>query len=475
MTKHIDKPLVVDLDGTLINSNMLHECFWSAFKNHWYVPFLSIFLLIKGRQALKRKLFYLSAIEVKDLPYNLDVLNYIKRWKNKGGYTVLASASDEKIVKKIAAHLDIFDEYHGSNSSLNLRGIRKARYLKKLYGDMNFIYMGDSAPDVDVWKFSFKAITIDASNKLKRQADKVCALAEHLETKKNSILEYLLVLRPLQWLKNILIFVPMLTAHQFTLDSFLELTKAFVAFCVISSCVYIINDLFDLQSDRSHPTKKLRPFAAGKIKIEFGLIIFPCLFLISVFIAASVNIKLLAIIITYLLISYIYTAFLKKRIVIDLCILALLYTLRLLAGSVVLDINLSIWLIAFSGFFFMSLAAVKRLAELMNYSNQGEKSVLGRGYNLSDVPIISSIASSAGFVSILVVALYINSPLVINLYKNPQALWGICGILIYWISRLLIIAHRGNMDYDPVVFAAKDKVSYLCLLMIALFFIVGIL
>lgn len=286
---------------------------------------------------------------------------------------------------------------------------------------------------------------------------------------------YLKLLRPHQWLKNLLIFIPMIVGHQFTFESFIINFKMFVVFSLIASSVYILNDILDLKSDRAHPRKRFRPIASGKITISDGKISAFILFVLGSFMAFYIDLKFFLIMIFYFFLSSLYSYTLKKKVVIDICILAILYTIRIIAGGVVLDIYLSVWLLAFSIFFFFSLAAVKRQAELIDMKKRNQLNAKGRGYRVNDLAIVSMSASGAGYISVLILVLYVSSPEVMKLYSKPSALWGICFILLYWLTRFMLITRRGNMDDDPIVYASKDWASYLCLFLILIFAVIGYL
>lgn len=464
--------LVVDLDGTLLRSDMLHESFWSAFGRDWRSPFLSVAALTGGRASLKRHLSMASAVEAATLPYDPKVIAFVRDWRASGGRTALVTASDRDFADAIAEYLGIFDEVHGSDGKLNLKGEHKGKFLEQRFGSKGFAYMGDAKADLPVWKRADRAITVNAPAALCREAERVCDSVEHLVTDAKSVKPYIKALRPHQWLKNALVFLPMLAAHQLDSETFLVSLLAFVCFSLVASSVYVLNDLLDLAADRAHPRKKNRPFASGSIPIAHGTWMAAGLFLLGGLLAISISPSFLLAMAGYYLLTTAYSLHLKRRIVIDICVLAGLYTARIIAGGVATDIPLSVWLLAFSVFFFLSLAAVKRQAELIDSADRGSLKASGRGYHVDDLPIISMIAIGAGYVSVLVMTLYVNSPAVVELYAHPEALWGVCAVLLYWITRTVMVAHRGHMHDDPVVYAAKDRISQMCLLII-LGFVVG--
>lgn len=467
--------LVIDLDGSLLRSDMLFESFWSALGRDWRIPFTATIALAGGKARLKRHLAEASAVEVSTLPYNQEVIAFIKAWRDHGGQTALVTASDQQLADAIANHLGLFDEAHGSNGQLNLKGDRKGQFLEERFGLNGFAYIGDAMADLPIWERAEKAITVNAPNALRRQTEKVCEKVEHLGSDGNSLIAYVKALRPHQWLKNALVFLPMLAAHQLDGGTFLLALFAFISFGLVASSVYVLNDLLDLAADRAHPRKRRRPFASGSIPIAHGTWMAGGLLMLGALLAFSVSTPFLLVMAVYCLLTMAYSLNLKRRMVVDICVLAGLYTIRIIAGGVATGIPLSVWLLAFSVFFFLSLAAVKRQAELIDMAARGNLTADGRGYHVDDLPIISMIAIGAGYVAVLVMALYATSPAVIALYPHPEALWGVCAVLLYWITRTVMIAHRGSMHDDPVVYAAKDSISQLCLLIILGFVFVGAL
>ncbi|MDA9566374.1 UbiA family prenyltransferase [Planktomarina temperata] len=462
------KILAVDLDGTLLRSDMLHESFWSAFSSNISTPFVSLFAMTKGKAFLKQYLANASNIDPGTLPYNEVVLNYIKEWKKRGGRVALVTASDQGLARKIAEHLDLFDEVHGSDGILNLKGEAKADFLKDRYGDGQFCYIGDSAADVSVWKHSNKAITVNASKSVQRRAELCSVDVENLQNNSISLMSYAKQLRPHQWIKNCLVALPLCAAQQFEGNAFIASLLVFICFNLIASSIYVLNDLLDLSADRLHIRKRNRPLASGDVPLLHGAILCIGLLTTGFYVAASISFSVVTVMLIYFAITTAYSLRLKREIIIDIFVLACLYTTRIIAGAVAAKIEISVWLIAFSIFFFLSLAAVKRQAELVDsISNQQEK-INGRGYRADDLPIVSMIAMAAGFVSILVMALYIQTPEVANLYNQPEFLWGVCVILLYWVTNTIMIAQRGQMHDDPIVYAAKNRQSQLCFTLILL-------
>ncbi|MFX0541884.1 UbiA family prenyltransferase [Roseovarius sp. S4756] len=467
--------LVVDLDGTLLRSDMLYESFWSAFGRDWRSPFLSLAALMKGRAFLKRHLARAASVNAETLPYDAKVIAFVEEWREANGRTALVTASDQTLAEAIANRLGIFDEVHGSNGSLNLKGEYKAQFLEDRFGARRFVYIGDSAADLPVWKRAARAITMNASASLRSNVERTCGSAIHLASEVAVPRTYLRALRPHQWLKNILVFLPMLTAHQLDGQTMLLSLLAFICFNLVASSGYVLNDLIDLAADRAHPRKCRRPFASGDIPIAHGTWMAAGLAAAGAILAIAIGGMFPLVMAAYFALSMAYSLNLKRRMVIDICVLAGLYSSRIIAGGFATGIPLSIWLLAFSIFFFLSLAAVKRQAELIDSAARGNLAITGRGYEVEDLPIISMIAIASGYVSVLVMMMYVNSPAVMELYAYPEVLWGVCAVLLYWITRTVMKAHRGQMDDDPVVYATKDRISQVCFIIILVLLLGGAL
>ena len=355
----------------------------------------------------------------------------------------------------------------------NLKGTGKAAFLVDRFGKENFSYMGDAYADLPVWEAAARIVTVNAPHHLRRKAEAIGKPIEHLGTAKKSPNLYVKALRPYQWIKNILVFLPMLAAHQFDTPTLVRGILAFLVFCTVASSVYVLNDLLDLGPDRAHPRKRLRPLASGNLPIAHGGVLAAALLFAGVLGAISLGWMFLLVLAGYYILTVAYSLNLKRRIVVDICALAGLYTLRIIVGAFATNIELSVWLLAFSIFFFLSLAAVKRQAELVDMAERGTLKAKGRGYHVADLPVISMIGLAAGYISVLVLALYVNSPAVVELYAYPHALWGICCILLYWLTRMVLITHRGAMHDDPIIFAASDRVSQICLAAMVAFGVAG--
>jgi 4-hydroxybenzoate polyprenyltransferase len=451
-------PLVVDLDGTLIRSDILLESFLGLLSQDPLQAVLAIGGLRHGRAELKGRLAESGIVEAERLPINTDVLKFLKAERENGRKIYLASASDRRDAQRVAEHLQLFDGVFGSEGGINLSGSTKALRLCEEFGESGFDYIGDAKIDEAVWR---KARRVYIANARKKHLTNVRAWApeaEALGLRKTHFWEYIRTLRPHQWLKNLLVFVPTLAAHEFMNVAGVSLI-AFLSFCFCASSVYILNDLLDLRSDRTHSRKRTRPFAAGKVPIIHGVLIFPVLLFCSFGISLFLPIEFIGVLLTYYVMTCAYSFFLKKKMMIDVIALACLYGCRLWAGAVAAQLVLSPWLIAFAIFIFLCLALVKRCSELIDHIQGAKGEPLGRGYRLADLPALQSMAAASGYISILILALYFNSEAVLVLYSHPGRLWIICVILLFWVSRTLLLTHRGEMHDDPVVFATMDRVS----------------
>jgi 4-hydroxybenzoate polyprenyltransferase len=470
--------LVVDLDGTLIRTDMLHESFWAGLSSNLRVAGSTLKYLRRGRAALKAHLASCTELDCALLPYNEAVLEIIGKWRDNGGRVALVTAADQNIAISIAGFLGVFDEVHGSDGARNLKGPTKAAFLVDQYGAGGFDYMGNAYADLPIWERSRRGLTVDASVSLRAAVENVSTDVQHVDSMPGNGTRtraaYAKALRPHQWLKNILVFLPAVAAKESASEVWTQSILAFVAFCLVASSVYSLNDLLDLAADRSHPRKRERPFASGAIPLAHGAAMSLGLavagFLVSLTVGRPEFVFLL---LSYYGLTLAYSLYLKRRLVVDICTLACLFSLRVLGGGLATGISLSEWLLAFSIFIFWSLAALKRQAELADGAANGRLQSVGRAYHNDDLPMVAAMAIGSGYVSVLVMALYINSPTVQSLYAHPQFLWGICLALLFWISHMAMAAHRGTMDDDPIVFAMRDRVSRVCGLLVALLVVAG--
>lgn len=466
-------PLVVDLDGTLLKTDLLIESLLVLLKQAPWRVLLVPFWLLKGRAYLKQQIARRVSLDAGTLPYRTELLDYLKAQRAAGRSIVLATAADASIARQIANQLNLFDRVFSSDGSTNLRGERKRERLVREFGEKGFDYAGNSRQDLAVWASARRAIAVNPGRRVRSRISHLefasCAF-EDPSTPAERAMDRLRVLRPQHWVKNLLVFAPVLAAHranEFALLS--RLLVAFVSLSLVASGGYLLNDLFDLASDRQHPHKRLRPFAAGHLPLTYAIGAIPVLLALGLLAAASISGVLAAAVATYFLLSMTYSLRVRKVAVLDVLFLAGLYTIRILAGSAAVTIWPSHWLLALSTFVFFSLALVKRYGELMLMRRIDGDGAKARAYELSDAELLASMGVASGYLAVLVLAFYINSDKAPMLYGRYQLIWFLCPLLLYWISHVWLIAHRGEMPDDPVAFALRDRTSWILLaLMLAI-------
>lgn len=464
--------IAVDLDGTLTLTDTLYEAVLLLVRNKTYLLFLLPFWLLQGIAHLKQKVADHSELDIKNLPFNQPFIDWLNKQKLNGKKIILCTAANEKVAKAIVNHFDFFDDFIASDCKTNLKSARKRDVLQERYGAEGYDYAGNSSDDLNVWSGASNAIVVNASDSVIDKASKLANVTKIFSKDRACIAVWLKALRVHQWLKNILLFVPLLAAHQISNTHSLSLLAiAFISFSLCASSVYIVNDFLDLESDRSHPRKRFRPFASGKLSILYGVLAAPLLIASSFYLASVVGLNFLIVLLVYLALTVTYSFGLKRLVLIDCLALATLYTIRIIAGAVAVSVSLSFWLLAFSIFIFLSLALVKRYAELLVQLREGKNRVHGRGYLVSDAPLLQALGVSSGYISTLVIALYLRSENVLALYSNPTAIWLLIPILLFWVSWVWLKSSRGEMHDDPIVFAAKDKTSLILATFAAIVFL----
>jgi len=451
-------PIFVDLDGTLLRSDLLLESTLALLAQRPWMLFVLPWWLLRGKAHLKRQIASRVTVDPATLPYDDRVLALLR--SSPGRRRVLCTASDESLVRPLAEHLGCFDEVLASDGQRNLAGANKARALVERFGERGFDYAGNGPVDLAVWAHARRALVVNSGDTLARAAANRCEVELHWPARGGGLKEWLRALRLHQWLKNLLVFIPLLASHRFLeTQALVASVSGFVAFGLCASGVYLLNDLLDLPSDRQHPRKRLRPFAAGSLSLLQGALLAPALALAGLGLAWWAEPRFALVLGAYYLLTLAYSLQLKRVVMLDVIVLAALYTVRIIGGTVVIGAALSFWLLAFSMFIFLSLALLKRYTELAAVLAAGKTDAAGRGYTVDDLPLLQSLGAASGYLAVLVLALYINSPESIALYARPQVLWLLCPLMLYWVSRIWVIAHRGDMHDDPVVFAATDRVS----------------
>jgi 4-hydroxybenzoate polyprenyltransferase/phosphoserine phosphatase len=456
-------PLVVDLDGTLLRTDLLHESTLKLLRGGPHLVLALPFWLASGKAQLKHRIAERVSIDVASLPYDAAVLDWIREQRKAGRKVVLCTASDAKFAEEVAAHLDVFDDVLASDGTSNLSSHRKAAALVSKYGERGFDYAGNSQADLPVWARARRAVVVAAPAGVAHAARHQTEVEREFHRDSGGMLHWFKALRLHQWLKNLLLFLPLLGAHQLlNLPLLSDALLAFVSFGLCASSVYVLNDLMDLESDRRHPRKRKRPFAAGHLSPLAGAAVSGVLLLGAIAVALLVRPAFVVWLGVYFALTLAYTFWLKRKILLDVLSLAGLYTLRIIAGGAAVGVAASFWLLAFSLFLFLSLAFVKRYSELKVMLEQGQDEAHGRGYRTDDLELIQMLGIVAGFSAVLVMALYINGETVLQLYRHPEAMWLTVPILLYWISRMWVKAHRGDMHDDPVLYAVRDRVSLVC-------------
>jgi len=458
-----DVPLVVDLDGTLLRTDSLHESTLLLLRAGPHRVFSLPVWLAGGKARMKREIAQRVDLDVADMPYHDELVAWIGAERERGRRIVLATAADEKVANAVSAHLGLFDEVIASDGAANRSAHQKAALLVEKFGERGFDYAGNSRDDLPVWERARRAIVVSASAGVRRAAAERTEIEREFAAQRGGLRAWIKALRLHQWMKNLLLFLPLLGAHQI-FDPAL-LTKAIVAFFAFGFCassVYVVNDLMDLESDRHHPRKRLRPFALGVLSPLTGVAVAGLLLIAAFLTAWQVAPTFFAWLAIYFAVTVAYTFWLKRKEIVDTMSLAALYTLRIIAGGAAVALPYSFWLLAFSMFLFLSLAFVKRYSELQVMLAQGRDEAKGRGYRTDDLPLIQTLGVVSGIAAVLVLALYINGDTVSRLYVRPEMMWLTVPILLYWITRMWIKTHRGLMHDDPVLFALRDAVSLAC-------------
>jgi len=452
--------IIVDLDGTLVRTDLFLEASLRLIKQNPLNVFRLAFWLRKGRAHVKDRVAQRVDISAEFLPYNEQLLDYLRDRKRQGHRLILATASNISHAEAVARHLAIFDCVIASDATNNMKGVRKLAAIRELLGDDSFAYAGNSAADRPLWDAAEATIMVEAT---RRDVEK--ARAEHkveiiIASDPGTTRNLIRAMRPLQWAKNLLILVPVLTSHLYHSPGvYVTASLAFVCFSLCASGVYLLNDLLDLDADRQHETKRKRPLAAGDISIPMGIIAGIALPVAAFAIAWSMlPLTFLAVLGLYYIITLAYSFYLKAVSIADVMTLAVLYTLRVVAGAAALDIMLSSWLMAFSMFTFVSLAYLKRYVETAA-PRLDAIHVPGRGYSRNDSETLFSLGIANMTASVVVLALYINSDEISVLYNRSEILWLLCFLMLYWGNHIWISARRGIVSEDPIIFALKDKVS----------------
>ena len=466
--------LCVDLDGTLVKSDTLHDSALAVARHHPLALLKLPSWLLQGKAALKRHLAATVKLDVAHLPYNRELLQYLQQQHAIGRPIYLATAADADTANRVAAHLGLFTGVLASDGQLNLAGKNKLAAFRSQFGD-NFTYIGNALPDLPLLQSCRQPMVANPTSALRVALRKARVIPARTFSETVSPLKaWPKAIRLHQWAKNVLIFLPLLLAHNWTLGLLAGAALAFLSFGLCASATYIVNDLLDLEADRQHPKKRRRPFASGDLSALSGVAV------VILFLATSLGLALLVphLIATispganplrphqfvlwlgiYLVTTLAYSLRLKRTPLVDVIVLSGLYTIRIIAGSAATGVIVSTWLAGFSIFFFLSLAFVKRFAELENLRERGGSTAGGRGYQVTDIEQLRSFGTASGYASVVVLTLYISNLDAAELYRHSNRLWLLVPVLLLWISRLWLIASRGQLDEDPVIYAVTDSRS----------------
>jgi len=463
---NVPRVLFVDLDGTLHSSDLFAECLIQVCQKKPQQIGSLVVAAIRGRAALKRATSNQAFPDISTLPWRQDLLELLVELRAAGCRIVLATATDAIWADRVAAHFELFDDVIASDGNRNVKGSEKLDAIREYCsknGFDEFAYAGDSRADLPIWAEATQAYVVGATPAVRKHVRQTHDDVYEIGATPDAGRALLKILRPLQWMKNSLLFVPLVLAHELaSIGSVLNVLIAFIALSMCASAMYILNDALDLQADRKHPHKRYRPLAAGTLSIGRAVTSFAALVIGGFGLAlAALPLGFSGLLLAYVGLTIIYATWLKREAMADVVVLAGLYTLRVFAGGVAAGIVVSDWLVTLSVFLFMSLAFAKRHAELVRLQLEGNFRARGRGYVVSDLDLIRTLGSCCGYLAILVFAFYSHSAHSEQLYANAWALWMICPLALFWISRLWLIAVRGQLNEDPVVFALKDRVSLL--------------
>ena len=454
------KPLCVDLDGTLVKSDTLIDSLLVLARTHPLILFRLPAQVLRGKAAFKSFVTENVTLDVAHLPYNRKLLQFLQQEHTRGREIYLATGADIRLAQRVADHIDIFDGVLGSDGTSNLTGSRKLESLQNRLGGNGFVYVGNDTPDLPLMAGAAESMVANPSRRLRaklRARGIVPSRAfEERSTPWQSLIK---ALRPHQWAKNLLIFLPPLLAHNHSIRLLMSALLAFFCICSTASGTYLVNDLLDIEADRRSTKKRLRPFASGDLAPSTGLV--AVVLLLAMGFAGA---QLLPVEFTYWLLLYLgstlaYSLYLKRVALVDVMLLSGLYTLRLLAGGAATNTPISHWLAGFAIFLFLSLAIVKRFAELENLQSTGMQLKNGRGYLMSDIEQIRAFGTASAFAAVVVFANYISGPDVMALYHHPRRLWLIVPCMLLWLCRVWLLASRGELDEDPVAFALTDAAS----------------
>jgi 4-hydroxybenzoate polyprenyltransferase len=462
-TEAANEALFVDLDGTLVASDLFHESLVLALRMEPWAIVGHLKAFLQGRARLKQSVAGKARPDTRLLPFRTEVLDLLRETRARSGRTILATACDRTIAIEVAGAVGLFDDVLASDGRTNLKGSAKLRAIEDYCqerGISDWGYAGDSRVDLAVWRHAARIYIAAPSDGLLRAVKRMGKPVTVLGRSRSSLDFALKALRPPHWLKNLLVLLPLLLAHRWTsLTGYLAGLLALASFSLSASGLYVLNDLLDIEADRQHPSKRRRPFASGDLPVAVAPVLILALMAAAWLPALALPKWFSAALAAYVALACLYSFSLKRVVIVDVLTLAALYTLRILAGGLATKTPASSWMMAFSMFLFLSLAYLKRYSELARLSQEGRDSVSGRNYVVGDLGLLRAMGPTSGYLAVLVFALYINSLEMRQFYAHSWALWLICPLLIYWITRIWLIAGRGELPDDPLLFAVRDPAS----------------
>jgi len=467
---HQSNVLYIDMDGTLLKGDTLVEGLWALLRSNPLVILLLPVWLTYGRARLKHEVGLRTSLDVDTLPVNRDFVSFLEEEAGKGRTIRMATGANEIVARKVAARFPFISECIASDKDINLTSSAKLEQIQRSVSA--FDYAGNSTADITLMEKSAESIAVRPTLFLRLRMGLTTNLVDRTfdEKMQTRSWKWIRLIRLHQWSKNVLVAVPLIVSQSFDIVSLQLVVIGFIALCLLASATYIANDFFDLSADRHHSSKHKRPLACGEVSLFSGALVMLALFIASGIVTSVLPPQCQIALLIYLLTTLSYSALFKRVLLLDVIVLAFLYTLRVIIGARVISVEPSIWLLAFSMFIFFSLALVKRYSELFSYSGDHAVNIPGRGYKAVDQSILATMGVSSGFVSVLVVALYINESASTASYQRPEFLWGVCPILLYWIGSMWIRTARGEMHEDPIAYALSDVASIVSAILLIILF-----
>lgn len=472
-------PLIVDLDRTLLKTDTLIEQFLVLLIKAPRAALRSLLALRQGKASFKRAIIDDAPLDAEALAINETLLEYLNDQRDQGRALHLVTAADQRVADAVAGKIEIFESAVGTNRDHNLKGIHKRDYLVETFPD-GFSYAGDSSADIPIWESAKSAVLVGVGEQTRRAVEAMdCEIEVEIEGANRSLKQWLRLLRVHQWSKNVLIFVPLLLAHRYVdISAVLAVFVGFLAMSIMASGTYVINDIVDVSADRQHRTKRFRPIASGDVDAGIALLVALLLIASGLGIGAAMALPVAGLFLVYLAVTLSYSFLLKRMVMVDIFVLASLYTLRILIGVTILGAAVSYWLLMFAFLFFFSLSMAKRHVEIVHASRkQGPDSpITGRGYLTSDAPLTLATGVSANMVAVLVLGLYVaNDIYPATAYNHPEWLWGVVSMVLIWSTRIWLLSHRGELNDDPVSFALRDRSSLFIGALTAILFVLSVI